>query len=188
MDAKPNSSSPEPVKADFIPEIEDTIPVKHPAGESGAPSDPVGNPIVGGSDINHSDADKVLDEVSNKVKAANAEQKPKRGLLGRFSKKSANGAQAQKPAGRSNKPLLIGVVAAVVAIGLSAAAYVAFSDDKQSEPEATSASDSSQQANQSSVTAGDLDTLSSDMQSEVDGLNEAQDFDSAALSDSALGL
>jgi hypothetical protein len=99
----------------------------------------------------------------------------------------------EKPKSSKNpKPIITAVVAAIVALGLSAAAFYAFKQPK------TTASTNSRKQNSSSsaakdsvssaLTQEDVKDFSKDIQSNFANLNDVRDFNQTDLSDASLGL
>lgn len=169
------------------PVFTEDVPVRQPAAHAGF-SDAATNPIAGANPSDQpateEEMDKILDDVSQKIKSNPGHEKV--GFLARL-----KGAQGANPPARDpssgSRPVLVAAVAVVVGLSLMALAYFAFNSDEQAKQ--TAAIDSTQEpADNSSVTPADMDELSEGIQSEIDGLNDNQDFDSASLSDSALGL
>lgn len=167
------------------PVMTDVIPVKQPAPHAG-PSDAETNPIAGASLGNQpateEEMNKILDDVSQKVKAAPQEEKPS--FLSRFKKHEKADQNVAAPPDR--KPILVAAVAIVVGLTLAAFAYFAFASQQPAQQPISGAQNPP--VVDSSVTSSDIDQLSEDIQTDIDSLNDNQDFDSASLSDSALGL
>lgn len=201
QDIKP----PEPTKnaapsnTDLIQtEIEHGIPVKQPdQPASGAPAGGSKNPIVDTSQFiqesaqNDTELEKVLKDVNRKVKDADKKVK-KRSFL-RFKKAVPPEAKPAKtaPSPKSPKPALIATVAVLVAAGLAVAAFYAFRQSESTSSNQTSLTSSNENAGSNTlqeVKPEDLRNLYADVQSKLNSLNDAQDFNSQALSDQSLGL
>jgi hypothetical protein len=183
------------VRSDLQAEVVENVPVKQPIATNDSGDNPLANPIHGTPDHpagRDSEIDKILEDVNQKVKSAAADVKPKKNWLAFFKKKpaapksppTAEKAPAAKP--RRSLPLLITAVAILAGLALSVAAYFAFSQESE-QPTTTSTTRDPESAN-TSVAPEDIDNLSADLQSQIGDLNSGQDFDSAALSDSSLGL
>jgi|SRR3989344_2582831 len=182
------------VKTDLRAEVVENVPVKQPDGDPEATDQPHDNPIHGAPDQPGTEAemDRILEDVNQKVKSAATEVKPKKSWLALFKKKPAaskaeTATEPPPPKSHRSLPLVIAAVAILVSVALSAAAYLAFSQESPSQPAGTSSARDPESAS-TSVTPEDIDNLSADLQSQIDSLNDSQDFDSAALSDSTLGL
>lgn len=176
------------VRSDLKAELVEGVPVKQPDGP--AADNVTDNPIHGAPSQqpgSEAEMDKILEDVNQRVKSAAAEAKPKRSW---FSLRGKKALAASPGAGSKPKravPMAIAAVAILVGLALSTAAYWAFSQDSSNQPASPPAAQDASSAN-SSVTPEDVESLSTDLQSEIDSLDSSQDFDSAALSDSTLGL
>jgi hypothetical protein len=180
-------------RSDLQAEVVQSVPVKQPTDEAAGTEHLQANPIHENRQPGtEAEMDKILEDVNQKVKSAAAEVKPKKSWLAFLKKRPAASkmvtdtepAPQSKP--RRSLPLIITAVAILVGLALSAAAYFAFSEEP-SQPANVSTVRDPESAN-TSVVPEDIDNLNADLQSEIDSLNSAQDFDSAALSDPTLGL
>lgn len=193
-------------RADNSPENSyGSVPVKKPTA-SVSLTQQVDNPISTDARTlaqfaSEAEMDKILDDINKKVQAGNTQQSDKKGIfsfLKRPEKKpttpqtqSAAKTEAPKPTSTSSnkrKFTPVVVVAVIVAVGLSALAFTAFTKQNtqpvinQNQPAPTSS-----QSN-SSVTTEEIDKLSSDINSQAKSLSAGEDFSPDELSDSVLGL
>jgi hypothetical protein len=180
-------------------EIEHAIPLRS-QGEEKKDAVPAstGNPIENGKQFVETDKKddkdivKVLIDVSKGVKQDKQDNPKKKGF---FAKKNNPAAKIPKP----QKPIVLTAVAFFVAGCLSAAAVMAFKPTTQTSNQtnqnvpgkvgtSSEASDAVQAAGGTLVSPGDLTDLANLFESELNELNESQDFNSTDLSDKNLGL
>jgi uncharacterized FlaG/YvyC family protein len=175
-------------------EIQHNIPVKqHSDDKINNP-----NPINSLPQLAHNDddLDKVLKDVNKTVKETG--KKASKKLWPHFHKKLKVNKSNLPPKPHDTKekkiaklPIVI-VVAAIVAIGLGVSAVYAFglsTDSSNTQPSNKSASNNTPaQTAKDQVTATDLNTLSSDLNTKIDSFSDSQDFNSVDLSDQNLGL
>jgi hypothetical protein len=108
-----------------------------------------------------------------------------------------NISQPQTPSAKPNstknpKPLIIGVVALAVTLGLVMAAFSAFKQPKDvaanKASKQISTSSAAQSAAPAKLTQEDVKDFSSNIQSNFANLNDSKDFNQSDLSDASLGL
>jgi uncharacterized protein HemX len=186
-------STPEPESSLMEAEIQHSIPVKqHADDKNGSP-----NPINSFSQPakNDNDLDKVLKDVNKSIKETS--KKPKK-IWFQFHKKLKveKASQSNKTPDvkekKTTKPSTVIAAAVVVAVGLSIIAVYAFgqsnNNQKNQASGTTPSSNSTQQNAKNGVTAADLSTLSSDLNTTLESLDDSQDFNATDLSDQNLGL
>ena len=196
----PSKASQQHGPSDLIQaEIEHAIPLRSQGEEKKDNIQaPAGNPIENGKQFVETDKKtdkdmvKVLKDVSKEVKKEKQEDSKKKGF---FAKKKNSVSKIPKP----HKPVVITAVAFFVAGCLSAAAVMAFKQSTQVSNQtnqnvpgkvgtSANASDAVQAAGGTLVTPGDLTDLANLFESELNQLNESQDFNNTDLSDKNLGL
>jgi len=195
----PNTPSPQQPasQAPLSPQVVEAIPL-HQQGQP--PVQPAAvNPIAQESaSVVHSqsqddDLEDILQSVNNKVQAGSQPVAKKSFLK---SKNIAAKADKIKVTKRISSTWVVGALAVLVAIGLSAAAVFAYHEStisalsKKPATVGTSdqASDQIQQAGGTLVRPSDLDDYASTLQTKLNSLNDSQDFDTNSLSDQVLGL
>jgi len=196
QDIKPPSErkAPASTDAEFSTEMVDNVPVQAPSSAAQSTGSVHGNPIAQDSvpgpleASQEGEMDKILEEVNKKVKSAAADNSPKTSLKD-FFKHSALVSGPEKPAHPKSRLLMVVIVAMAVGTMLIVAAYYALGRrTPATQPGQPLQSSGQAPASSSSVTTDDIDGLSKDIQSQIDTLNDSQNFDPAPLSDSALGL
>lgn len=113
------------------------------------------------------DADKELDSI---VKEVNAEK-----------------AHSEKQDSKSSKPIMVAVIALVIAMLLGVVAFFAFKNTEESSTQ----KDTGQSQNatqQTTLSPEDLNTASKDIESSLNQFNDEQDFGAGEVSDQTLGL
>jgi hypothetical protein len=187
--AKPGTPKP------MQPQIVQDIPVKAQAPAARLSSDVVAKAAsqAGSTRLADKELDQILKDVSHEVK------NPKTSNTGTQSITKKAGAKShglQLPLARV-KSALPALAAVVIAAALSAAAVYAFKQTQKPASSASSAgkvgtsstsSDAIQAAGGTLITPSDLDNFSSSVQSQTNGLNDAQDFNAKDLADQNLGL
>jgi hypothetical protein len=196
--ANPGPEGTELIKA----EIEHNIPVKQQEHQQARASTQSRNPITAqkqfienGEGKDDMELDNILKDVNHDIK--NGNDKPAK----RQKASRQNVLKRAKPAAKtgSHKPILLTAIVILVSAGLSVAAVYAFKETgspsaAQSNTSAgtvgtRSASGSAvQAAGGTLVTPGDLSDLSNTLTSDINALNDTQDFNPEALSDQNLGL
>ena len=177
-------------------EIQHDIPVKQHISD-------IKNPITNIKQfVDHNkkddkELDQVLQDVNKSVKEPEKKQK-KKFKISFGAKKVKPGAKKQpdtKEAGAEKKrkspaSMLAVVTAILVATLLSVAAFYAFNQPKEvaTNNEDKSTNSSTTQVADPVLTAKDIDELSTDLQTKIDGFDDAQEFNSTDLSDSSIGL
>jgi uncharacterized protein HemX len=180
-------------------ELEHRIPVKDPdqAGQV-ANSFSAPNPISQQKQIpEESDKkDKGLEPILKDVNQNVAKEDKSSGKKPKFSlfKKKVNKKVEQQPKPKSPKPVLAVIVAVLIAGALGVAAFYAFKSNQTTNLQSSQSvkgaksTNGNNSATVNSVQTEDLANLSSDLQSKINSLNDAQDFNQADLSDQSLGL
>jgi hypothetical protein len=197
---KPPSNASSQESGSVEAEIQHDIPVKQHISD-------IKNPITNIKQfVDHNkkddkELDQVLQDVNKSIKEPEKSQKKKFGISLRSKKTKpmpqkqpvASGAQQQKKQ-RNPVPILSVAAAIFVAGCLCVAAVYALNQPKET---ATNNKDlgtgqttnsTTSQTTDSVITSKDVDELSSNLQSKVDGFNDEQEFNSTDLSDSSLGL
>lgn len=91
---------------------------------------------------------------------------------------------------RSSKPVILAVITLLIASGLAVAVFFAFRPETEIKSNKVNVPTSSKTNTSSSTTntADEVDSATSDINKQVEGLNDAQDFADTELSDQSLGL
>jgi hypothetical protein len=180
-------------------ELEHGIPVKNPDQPEGSlkGASAASNPItqsrqsVEESNKKEEELEPILKDVNQSV-AKQDENTPKKSKFSLFKKTAAK--KELKP--KNTKPIFAVLAAVLVAGALSVAAFYAFkpkeaTNSKGSQSAASngvgSSSNQAQTVN-NAVQPADLANLASSLQSKMNSLNDAQDFNQTDLSDQSLGL
>jgi hypothetical protein len=183
-------------------ELEHGIPVRNPDQPAdnlkgaAASSNPItqSKQSVEESNKKEEELEPILKDVNQSVakQDKNASKKSKFSLF----KKSAGKKEAQESKPKNTKPIFAVLAAVLVAGALSVAAFYAFkpkeaTNSKGSQSDASngvgSSSNQAQTVNKA-VQPADLANLASSLQSKMNSLDDAQDFNQTDLSDQSLGL
>jgi hypothetical protein len=193
---KPQDPQPEQQKTGLIEaEIQHNIPVK--LHDSQIPKNPI-NSLAAEHDSKKAQEpdDKILQDVNRSVREPD-NKPPKKSLFSFRKKKPSPKPESAKPEkAESSKPITVVIAALFAAVVLSVAAIYAFSTNKtgMTTPQAntnntaSTTNTSSSSAQNTKITSSELTKASSDLNSRIDSLNDAQDFNVNDFSDSSLGL
>lgn len=185
-------------------ELEHNIPIRQPsepASNDATPAVPSKQFIeAGGKGDKH--LENLLKDASKSVKGLTdlPAKKSRMSLKKLFTKKPqpkaaeavAPSVTTPSPAPKTNRrtPLVAVVIAFIAAAALTAVAIYAFRQNQSASTGVSSKSNavSNQTASGTALESSELNSLATDLQSKIDQLDDAQDFDAGSLSDQNIGL